>query len=195
MAGFLPGDDAAWRTTIWVESAGETAARAADAGGTVLAEPADLPGVGRTAVVADPAGAVFRVTEPGAHHGAQVVNEPGAWAMSALSSPDLCDGFYRAVFGWQTDSFGPATLFRLPGFVGGEPAQPVPRDLVAVGLPGDTPQWKVDFWVDDVDAAAASAADLGGAVLEPPEDVQVGRTAVLQDPQGGVFSVSRVAQA
>ena len=59
--------------------------------------------------------------------------------MSALSTPDpeARNAFYGAVFGWETDSFGPMTLWRLPGFVGGEPAQPVPRDLVAVGQPGD----------------------------------------------------------
>jgi predicted enzyme related to lactoylglutathione lyase len=114
-----------------------------------------------------------------------------------LSTPDTeaSNAFYRAVFGWETDSFGPMTLFRLPGFVGGEPSQPVPRDLVAVGQPGETPRWSVGFWVDDVDAAAKRAAELGGAVIAPPADDVVGRTAVLADPQGGTFAVSRVVPA
>ena len=62
--------------------------------------------------------------------------------MSELSTPEAerANAFYGRVFGWETDSFGPMTLFRLPGFVGGEPSQPVPRDLVAVGLPGETPE-------------------------------------------------------
>lgn len=194
VAGFVRGDEPAWRTHVWVESADRAADEARDAGGKVLAEPADVPGVGRTATLADPAGAVFAVAEPDPHRGAQVVNEPGAWAMSALSTPDTeaANAFYHRVFGWETDSFGPATLYRLPGFVGGEPQQPVPRDLVAVGLPGEAPRWAVDFWVDDVDATAEHAERLGGAVLQPPQDAQVGRTAVLADPQGAVFSVSRV---
>jgi predicted enzyme related to lactoylglutathione lyase len=167
VAGFVKGDEPAWRTHVWVESADDTAARAREAGGTVLAEPADVPGVGRTATLADPAGAVFVVAEPDPHRGAPIVNEPAAWAMSELSTPDTdaSNAFYRAVFGWETDSFGLMTLFRLPGFVGGEPSQPVPRDLVAVGQPGET--------ADDV----------------------VGRTAILADPQGAPFAVSRVVPA
>jgi predicted enzyme related to lactoylglutathione lyase len=197
VAGFLPGGEPAWRTHVWVESADKTADRAREAGGTVLAEPTDVPGVGRTATLADPAGAVFTVAEPEPHRGAQVVNEPGAWAMSELSTPDTeaANAFYAQVFGWETDAFGLMTLYRLPGFVGGEPSQPVPRDLVAVGMPGETPQWGVGFWVDDVDATAERAQELGGAVLQPPQDDAVGRTAVLQDPQGAAFAVSRVVPA
>ena len=46
-----------------------------------------------------------------------------------------------------------------------------------------------------VDAAAERAAELGGAVLSPPADDVVGRTAVLADPQGAPFAVSRVVPA
>jgi uncharacterized protein len=189
VAGFVRGDDAVWRTHVWVDSAEEAAAKVTAAHGRVLEPPAD-----GSALVADPTGAVFAVAEG---RGAQVVNEPGAWAMSALQTPDptTSNAFYAQVFGWETDSFGPATLYRLPGFVGGEPRQPVPRDLVAVGLPGEAPRWAVDFWVDDVDATAEHAERLGGSVLQPPQDAQVGRSAVLADPQGAVFSVSRVVPA
>ena len=95
--------------------------------------------------------------------------------MSALSTPDLerAKAFYGAVFGWETDTFAvgdiEATLWRLPGFVGGEPSQPVPADVVAVAAPGDAPRWDVDLWVDDPDATAAKAAELGGSVLMPPD--------------------------
>ena len=52
-------------------------------------------------------------------------------------------------------------MWTVPGYVGGEPEQPVPRDVVAIdaaaGAPTATapPHWSVDFWVADVDAAAA----------------------------------------
>jgi len=60
-----------------------------------------------------------------------------AWAMSALRTPDpdAAPAFYGAVFGWQAEPFGPATMWRLPGYVGGEPQQPVPRDVVAAMEP------------------------------------------------------------
>src|SRR5206468_10828957 len=43
----------------------------------------------RAALLSDPAGAVFGVWRPGTHRGAQLVNEPGAWAMSILNTPDV----------------------------------------------------------------------------------------------------------
>jgi predicted enzyme related to lactoylglutathione lyase len=86
------------------------------------------------------------------------------------------------------------TLLRLPGYVGGEPAQPVPRDVVAVlaeAGDGDAPaHWMVGFWVHDADALAAQAPELGGSVLAAPSDAMPMRQAVLADPAGAVFSVT-----
>lgn len=199
VAAIAPGPSAAWRTHIWVESADATAAQVQEAGGRIVTAPFDLPDAGRMAVLADPAGAEFSVWQPAGHKGAQRVNEPGAWSMSSLSTPDLtgAKAFYGAVFGWETDTFAAGeievTLWRLPGFEGGEPEQPVPADVVAVGSPSDGPaQWGVDFWVDDTDATAARATELGGAAVVPPFDIPIARTAVLADPQGATFSVSRV---
>jgi predicted enzyme related to lactoylglutathione lyase len=116
--------------------------------------------------------------------------------MSALrtSDPEAATRFYGAVFGWETESFGPATMWRLPGYVGGEPTQPVPRDVVAVMLPADdvAPHWGVDFWVHDADATAARAVELGGSVPVPPYDAPPFRQAVVADRQGAVLSVSEL---
>ena len=107
--------------------------------------------------------------QAGRRAGAQRVNEASAWAMSALSTddPDSAQAFYGQLFGWRAESFdaGPgaeAWLWRLPGYVGGEPEQPVPRDVVAVMMRvpadqpgGPPPNWGVDFWIDDAEAAAS----------------------------------------
>jgi predicted enzyme related to lactoylglutathione lyase len=197
-----------WDTYIWAESADDTVAKVTDAGGSVVVEPFDHLGAARVAVVADTAGAVFGVWQPAEHRGAQLVNEPGAWSMSQLNSrdPEGAKAFYGAVFGWEPDTFdmgeGEITLWRLPGYVGGEPTQPVSREVVGVMVPitGDqSPEdvsayWSVDFWVDDVDAAADKATELGGEVKISPFDTSVGKTAVLADPQGAVFSVSKVGR-
>jgi uncharacterized protein len=201
-ASLLP----AWDTYIRVESADDTVTMATDAGGGVIMEPFDLLGAARMAVLADPAGAVFGVWQPGEHRGAQLVNEPGAWSMSQLNThdPEGSRAFYGAVFGWESDTFdlgeGEITLWRLPGYVGGEPEQPVSREVVGAMVPTsgdrspeDVPaRWSVDFWVADVDATADKAAQLGGEVVGSPFDTSVGRTAVLADSQGAVFSVSKV---
>ena len=197
-----------WETYIWVESADDTVARLTDAGGSVIVEPFDLLDAARIGVFADPAGAVFGVWQPGEHRGAQLVNEPGAWSISQLNTrdPEGSKAFYGSVFGWETDTFdmggGEITLWRVPGYVGGEPEQPVSREVVGVMVPisGDrspedvSAHWSVDFWVNDVEAAADNAARLGGEVVVSPFDTSVGRTAVLADPPGAMFSVSKVGR-
>ena len=146
-----------WMTHIRVDSAAATTTRAQDAGGRLVAGPIELPSDGRVAVLADPAGAAFCAWETEGREGAQIVNEPGAWSMSALQTddPEAAAAFYGAVFGWHMEPFGPPeaglALCRLEGFVGGEPEQPVPRDVVAVIMPlseaDGSPRWSVDFWV------------------------------------------------
>ena len=188
-------------TYVSVKDAGDAAAAVRRAGGDVIVQPFDALPAGRMAVLSDPSGAVFCASEPRERQGAQIVNEPSAWAMSTLITrdQDACSAFYTDVFGWKTDRFGEGTaavaLWRLPGYVGGEPRQPVPRDVVAVmastrnGVPS---HWSVDFWVHDADRTAAKAAELRGKILAPPYDSQGFRSAVLQDPQGAVFSISKL---
>ena len=192
---------AVWTTFIQVESAKETAGKVMDAGGSVIVEPFESLEGGRLAIVADPRGAAFAAWEQAQHKGAQVVNEPGAWAMSALETTDSegANAFYGELFGWETEPFGPqdagVSLWRLPGYVGGEPQQPVPRDVVATMIAnGEGPaRWSVDFWTADVDDAAAKATELGGRTLTPPYDVPAAgmRQAVLADPEGAVFSITQ----
>jgi uncharacterized protein len=186
-----------WNMYVWVDSADDAAAQAQSAGGTVLVEPFDAPPAGRMAVLADPTGAPVCAWQPGVRQGAQLVNEASAWAMSQLHTPDpeRAAAFYGAVFGWTTEAFGPVTMFRMPGYVGGEPQQPVSREVVAAmaaAQGGESPRWSADFWVADVDAAVASAERLGGRTIEPPFDNPVGKTAVLADPTGVSFTVSSV---
>jgi uncharacterized protein len=173
----------AWTTYVWVESAEQAAANAADSAGTALMDPFESLDGGRIALIADPAGAAIGVWQPGAHRGAQRINEPGAWSMSQLSTPDP-EG---------ANAFGEATMWRLPGYAGGEPEQPVPRDVVAAMSAGGAPaQWSVDFWIDDASAAAAKTPRLGGSVVAPPSEIAGFKRAVLADPQGAVFSVSQL---
>jgi uncharacterized protein len=198
--GAPPPPQPVWSTHIWVDSADDTLPAVTEAGGTVVGPAFDSPGGGRMAVLADPTGAVFCVWEPRDRRGAQVVNEPNAWTMSVLntSDPDRAASFYGSVFGWTTEKFElgeiEATMLRLPGFVGGEPEQPVSRETVAVLMPaGDAPShWSVDLWVEDADRTAERAAKFGGSVLAPPFDTPLSRTAVLADPQGAAFSVSEI---
>ncbi len=134
------------------------------------------------------------------------VNQPTGtpiWIDLGIPDLDRAMEFYGAVFGWSTQVFGEdddgITLWRLPGYVGGEPQQPVSREVVATMAPMGgrfpaevQPHWSVNFWVADTDAIADLATELGGKVMLPPQDTPVSRDAILADPQGAVFSVSKV---
>ena len=193
-----PGTPAAWVTEVRTDDLAATVAAVRDAEGDVLQEEVDFSPIGRLGVFVDPLGATFCAWEAGDREGAQVVNEPSAWSMSALRTddPESAIRFYGEVFGWEAEPFGPATMLRLPGYVGGEEAQPVPRDVVAVVLPaeGDGPAaWGVDFWIDDVERAVDDVRRLGGSVLAGPYDAPPSfRQAVVTDPGGAPFSLSQL---
>ena len=123
----------------------------------------------------------------------------GAGASSTPRDPDGAKAFYGATLGWKGEAFGEAdeavTMWRVPGYVGGEPEQPVTRDGVAgmvAAASAGRPQWQEDFWVDDVDATVARATDLGGRAAVRAFDTGIFRQAVIADPAGASFSVSKV---
>jgi predicted enzyme related to lactoylglutathione lyase len=192
---------AAWTTYVLADDVNASVERVRRAGGSVIAPPFDAPPAGRGAVVTGPGGEVFGVWEAGTRGGAQLVNAPGAWAMSMLRTQDLdrAVAFYETVFGWQPHAFAAGetnvTLSRLPGYVGGVEAQPVPRDVVAAIVPKDDATlaaWSVDFWIADTDAAVERAKRLGGSVVVPPFDDAPFRRAVLADPDGATFMISQL---
>ena len=134
--GTLPGPQtpAAWNTHVAADDIELLTTRAVNAGGSVLIAPFEVAPAGRMAVIADPTGAALTLWQAHARAGAQPINEPSAWAMSLLTTPDpdAAASFYETVLGWDSEPFGEGIgLFRLPGYVGGEPGQPVPRDVIA----------------------------------------------------------------
>ena len=208
-----------WTTYIAVKSADETAARVTNAGGQVITPPFDILDAGRMAVFADPAGAVFSVWQAAERTGAQLVNEPSTWNWSDLNTRDV-DGakvFYGAVFGWETSTvdfgFGESHMWRVPGYgdflerddpgvrqrhrEAGAPkgftdAIAWLKLMTRDKFPDDVlPHWSVTFSVGDTDAVAERTRQLGGTVTVPPFDVPYARVAVLTDPQGAVFTVSK----
>jgi uncharacterized protein len=201
---------ATWNTYVWVESADESAAKGREAGGQVVREPFDVMEAGRMAVLADPEGAVFRLWEARDHRGAQVVNEHGSVNFNGLNTHDVegAKAFYGAVFGWGVLELGPAdAMWTLPGYGDhleelnpglreGMAAMGAPRgfeDVVAtlssVGddQPDVPPHWSVTFAVDDADAIAERATELGGELVVAPVDAPWVRMTVIRDPQGATF--------
>jgi uncharacterized protein len=118
---------------------------------------------------------------------------PGTFSWVDVTTTDL-DGaaaFYKGLLGWDhVDSpIGDGAvyrLFQLHGKIvaGGVEQQAEQRSH---GIP---PHWNNYVTVEDLEARAARAADLGGTVVVPSFDVMTaGRMAVIQDPTGAYLSM------
>jgi len=183
-----------WNTYIAVDDVDVAVEKVATAGGQVLMGPVDIGDAGRMAFVADPTGPAVGLWQANRHIGATLVSEPGAliWNELITDKPDSALAFYEAVVGLthSTMEMAPGqnyTLLKVGGTdVGGCMEPPMP------GVPN---HWHVYFAVDDADATATKAVEGGGQVMVEPFDIpSVGRSAVLTDPQGAVFSVLKPAQ-
>src|SRR5262245_19355930 len=95
-------DRPSWLHYVAVESADRFAARAAELGGTVEVAPFDVPGVGRMAMIRDPAEACFALWQATGMIGARLADEPGAPAWYELVTHDIerATRYYEALFGW-----------------------------------------------------------------------------------------------
>jgi hypothetical protein len=62
---------------------------------------------------------------------------------------------------------------------------------IAADQPDVPAHWGLTFGVDDADATAERAAQLGGQVVVPPVDAPWVRMTVISDPQGATFVASK----
>jgi predicted enzyme related to lactoylglutathione lyase len=180
-----------WATYFTVSNVDETTKKVKAHGGNVLSEPFDVMDYGRMSVVQGPEGAVFCFWQAGTHIGFQRVGENNTAGWTELQTIDAAKSgkFLADVIGWtlKVDPSGAYTEFKRGGkSVGGiRPMganEPFP------------PHWLIYFQLADCDATVAKAKSLGGTVLMPAMDFEnVGRFAVLADPQGAAFAVIKLA--
>ncbi|MEA2466627.1 MAG: uncharacterized protein QOJ57_753 [Thermoleophilaceae bacterium] len=187
-----PGQPPAWNTYVAVDDAAAIGEKIEAAGGKTVMEPLKVMDAGTMAIFTDAAGgAYFAVWQADRHRGAQHVNAPGGLTMNELDTRDF-DGaarFYGEVFGWEiepveVDGQVMYGSFKLDGrLVAG---------LLPMGPqfpPGVPPHWVPYFGVEDLEASAEKAQELGGQVLAGPIAVPAGRFLVLRDPQGAAFCI------
>lgn len=111
-----------------------------------------------------------------------------SWSELMTDDPEKAAAFYTQLFGWQVEAMdmGGMGTYRVlkvgDAAVGG-----------IMGMPPDTPpgvppHWGTYVTLDDIDRTVAQCTELGGKVLQPVMAIpNVGRMAVLQDPQGAVI--------
>jgi predicted enzyme related to lactoylglutathione lyase len=113
------------------------------------------------------------------------------WTDLATTDQEAAKTFYAGLFGWDYDDtpVGDGIVYSRASVGGKDVAaiSPQPQMMRDMGAP---PTWNSYVSVEDADAAAQKAAGLGANVMGEPFDVMdVGRMAVLQDPQGAVIAV------
>jgi predicted enzyme related to lactoylglutathione lyase len=181
-----------WASYISAASADEIAAKAKALGATVMQEPFDVMDVGRMAVITDPTGATFCIWEARKHKGVGVKGELNSLCWNELLTNDTAKAidFYTKLFGWKTKTDSGATPYteiingedHIGGMMQIQPQMgPIP------------PHWGIYIAVDDCDAKVEKATSMGARTYVPPTDIpNVGRFAVLSDPQGAVFNIIKL---
>jgi predicted enzyme related to lactoylglutathione lyase len=176
-----------WLAYVGVPDVDAAVAQVESMGGRVWKEAADIPTVGRFAVLADPYGAVFAVYTPAGESPPRPAwPQPGDFSWHELMTADLPGAFdfYAALFGWEKMGemdMGEAGLYQMYGLGG-----------VMYGgmMKHSETAWVFYALVDSADAAAERARAEGAQVLVGPMEVPGGdRVAVLLDPQGAAFGV------
>jgi len=109
------------------------------------------------------------------------------WHELVTTDPDAAAVFYAKVVPWKTQDSGmPSYTLWMAGKtqVGGLTGLPESAEA------GTPPHWIIYIATPDVDATVADAERLGGKIVKEPSDIpNMGRFAVLTDPQGATFAV------
>ena len=120
-----------------------------------------------------------------------LVTQVGRFAWYELMTTDVAaaGAFYGKVVGWTAKDVSTAELTYSVLTASGAPV------VGLMGLPeeglqsGATPRWVGYVAVDDIDAKVEQIRRLGGAILVPPTDSNIGRLSVVADPQQATFAL------
>ncbi len=190
-----PEMPACWTLYINVTDADATVSKAAELGGGSPTGVHEFPGSRRMAFIADPQGGMVGVWQALQHSGLEVIMQPGTflWAEHATRDTQAAGTFYGSLFDWDIDTDEDNESYSL--FI----PQSDPKRNYTAGMrilsdefePNIPPYWGTYFQVEDCAASLQKVKDLGGTVLTDPITIKQGTFAVVQDPQGVVFTIMK----
>ena len=178
-----------WSVYLATADADATAAAIGPLGGQTMFPVMDVMDLGRMSMLLDPGGAAIGIWQPGLHKGFGVLAEPRApgWFELHTRSYDDSVAFYREVFGWDAHTVSDEPEFRYSTLGEGDDALAGIMDGTGHLPEGVPSHWAVYFSTDDTDATVKQVGELGGSVLEDPQDTPYGRLAVVADSNGASF--------
>jgi predicted enzyme related to lactoylglutathione lyase len=170
-----------WLPYVAVDDAAAVAKRARSLGGTVKKEMMAGEGMGKFAIISDPAGAMFAVWQELKSMGTWLYAENGALCWNELVTTDVerSRPFYTELMGWRAEEVqGGYTVFKR-------------GDAMVAGMTkGPSIAWSSYFQVPGADATVSKAQKLGAkTIVAATETAGVGRWALLQDPQGAAVGL------
>ncbi len=115
------------------------------------------------------------------------------WNELMTTDPAAARAFYGTLFGWTYEDGMSDEPYSILSVGKTEQGGIMPMPPEAAQMP---PNWGAYVAVDDVDASARQAEELGGKILLEPRDIpHVGRFCVISDPQGAVLSMITLSHA
>jgi predicted enzyme related to lactoylglutathione lyase len=109
------------------------------------------------------------------------------WYELMTSDMKAAEAFYKSVVGWNSETWQgamPYTMMKV-GDTGVAGLMTIPEEAAKMGQP---PAWVGYIYSDNVDKQADAIRKAGGKVHREPSDIpEIGRFAVMADPQGAVF--------
>ena len=118
------------------------------------------------------------------------MKQAGEFSWNELMTTDVngAKRFYGELFGWRMQDINPTGMdYTMVKLGDKEIAGIMAIPETGAGMP---PTWGGYVTVNNVDAILPRVEKLGGKVLLPPQDIpDVGRFAVIQDPQGAMLSL------
>jgi predicted enzyme related to lactoylglutathione lyase len=112
-----------------------------------------------------------------------------AWYELLTTDVSAAQSFYGKVLGWDVqDASTPELAYRLFN-MGGSPVAGLMELPLDGRKKGATPRWVGYVAVEDVDAVVDQLKRLGGTVYVPPTESNIGRLAVVADPQTATLAL------
>ena len=181
-----------WMGYVLVDDVDRSVKQAVELGGSIHRPAADIPGVGRFAIIADPQGGVVTLFKESAGGGA-APTPPGApghggWHELYALDREAAFAFYSKLYGWTTGEamdMGPMGVYQIFNH-NGEMLGGMMDKPPTVPMPG----WLYYFNVAAIRAAEAKVKASGGQIINGPHEVPGGHWIVqCRDPQGAVFAL------
>lgn len=163
-------------------------------GGTVLVEAFEFEARGRTAVVADPQGALVVLFksyggDPPLATLEEKLNHVWIWTELFTNDTEASSAYYEEIAGYSTEKYDSGINVPYDVFRKGEQGY---AGMLTIPWENVKPNWLPYVKVKDPEAIIKKVKTLGGMViLEPGKDIRNGSVAIVADTTGAVIALQK----